>query len=102
MKFRRTFLEKCVALIAGVGLRGVARAAHGDPMRQRLGSSFSVVMLIGRGKSRQESFGSATQQIADILDGESFPVGYLAMDKAGNTGLRVIHPVLNHSKYFLK
>lgn len=69
----------------------------GELMLQTLGS-FVVVELIRQGKTAQEACEAAVQRIVDKLDYESFQVGYLAMDKAGNTGAFAIHKGFNYAE----
>ena len=69
----------------------------GELMLQTLGS-FVVVELIRQGKTAQEACEAAVQRIVDKLDYESFQVGYLAMDKTGNTGAFAIHKGFNYAE----
>lgn len=69
----------------------------GELMLQTLGS-FLVVELIRQGKTAQEACEAAVQRIVDKLDYKSFQVGYLAMDKAGNTGAFAIHKGFNYAE----
>ncbi len=89
--------------IIGAGLyvdndHGAAVATGmGELMLKTLGS-FLVVELIRQGASAQEACEAAIQRIVDKLDYKSFQVGYLAMDKAGNTGAYAIHPGFNYAE----
>ncbi len=69
----------------------------GELMLKTLGS-FLVVELIRQGASAQEACEAAIQRIVDKLDYKSFQVGYLAMDKSGNTGAYAIHPGFNYAE----
>lgn len=69
----------------------------GELMLKTLGS-FVVVELIRQGKTAQEACEAAVQRIVDKLDYKSFQVGYLAMDKAGNTGAFAIHSGFNYAE----
>ncbi len=69
----------------------------GELMLKTLGS-FLVVELIRQGATAQEACEAAIQRIVDKLDYKSFQVGYLAMDKAGNTGAFAIHPGFNYAE----
>lgn len=89
--------------IIGAGLfvdndHGAAVATGmGELMLKTLGS-FLVVELIRQGATAQEACEAAIQRIVDKLDYKSFQVGYLAMDKAGNTGAYAIHPGFNYAE----
>lgn len=69
----------------------------GELMLKTLGS-FLVVELMRQGATAQEACEEAIQRIVDKLDYESFQVGYLAMDVAGNTGAYAIHPGFNYAE----
>lgn len=89
--------------IIGAGLfvdndHGAAVATGmGELMMKTLGS-FLVVELIRQGATAQEACEAAIQRIVDKLDYKSFQVGYLAMDKSGNTGAYAIHPGFNYAE----
>jgi isoaspartyl peptidase/L-asparaginase-like protein (Ntn-hydrolase superfamily) len=69
----------------------------GELMLKTLGS-FLVVELIRQGASAQEACEAAIMRIVEKLDYEAFQVGYLALDKAGNTGAYAIHPGFNYAE----
>lgn len=70
----------------------------GELMLKTLGA-FLVVELIRQGMSAQDACEQAIQRIVDKMpDYKDFQVGYLAMDKAGNTGAFAIHKWFNYAK----
>lgn len=70
----------------------------GELMLKTVGS-FLVVELIRQGKTAQEACELAVQRIVDKMpDYKDFQVGYLAMDKAGNTGAYAIHKWFNYAE----
>ncbi|WP_425392514.1 isoaspartyl peptidase/L-asparaginase family protein [Ekhidna sp.] len=70
----------------------------GELMLKTLGA-FLVVELIRQGMSAQEACEQAIQRIVDKMpDYKDFQVGYLAMDKAGNTGAFAIHKWFNYAE----
>lgn len=90
--------------IIGAGLfvdneHGAAVATGmGELMLKTLGS-FLVVELMRQGKTPQEACEAAIQRIVDKMpDYKDFQVGYLAMDKAGNTGAYAIHKWFNYAE----
>ncbi len=88
--------------IIGAGLYvdnevGAATATGmGELMMKTLGS-FLVVELMRQGATAQEACQEAVMRIVRKLDYKDMQVGYLAIDKAGNTGAYAIHPGFNYA-----
>lgn len=70
----------------------------GELMLKTLGA-FLVVELIRQGKTAQEACELAIARIINKMpDYKDFQVGYLAMDKSGNTGAYAIHKWFNYAE----
>lgn len=88
--------------IIGAGLYvdnevGAATATGmGELMMKTLGS-FLVVELMRQGATAQEACREAVMRIVRKLDYKDMQVGYLAIDKAGNTGAYAIQPGFNYA-----
>ncbi len=88
--------------IIGAGLYvdneiGAATATGmGELMMKTLGA-FLVVELMRQGATAQEACQEAVMRIVRKLDYKDMQVGYLAIDKAGNTGAYAIHPGFNYA-----
>lgn len=88
--------------IIGAGLYvdnevGAATATGmGELMMKTLGS-FLVVELMRQGATAQEACQEAVMRIVRKLDYKEMQVGYLAIDKAGNTGAYAIHPGFDYA-----
>jgi len=88
--------------IIGAGLYvdnevGAATATGmGELMMKTLGS-FLVVELMRQGATAQEACQEAVMRIVRKLDYKEMQVGYLAIDKAGNTGAYAIQPDFNYA-----
>ena len=76
---------------------GAVATGNGELMMKTLGS-FLVVELMKQGAAAQEACEEAIDRIVKKYDYEQMQVGYLALDKAGNTGAYAIQKGFNYAE----
>ncbi len=78
---------------------GAAATGHGEQVMKTLGS-FLVVELMRQGRSPQEACEEAVLRITKLpIDMDTVQIGYIALDKNGNTGAYGLHPGFNYALY---
>ena len=76
---------------------GAASTGMGELVMKTVGS-FLVVELMRNGMSPQQACEAAVHRIAEKIPGyEKFQIGYIAINKAGETGAYCIHPGFNYA-----
>jgi len=76
---------------------GAASTGMGELVMKTVGS-FLVVELMRNGMSPQQACEEAVHRIAEKIPGyEKFQIGYIAINKAGETGAYCIHPGFNYA-----
>lgn len=70
---------------------GAVATGMGEAVLKSLGS-FLIVEFMRQGKSPQEACEATIKRIAGKMDVSEFQVGFLAIDKKGNTGAYSVHP----------
>ncbi|GET29648.1 isoaspartyl peptidase/L-asparaginase family protein [Prolixibacter sp. SD074] len=76
---------------------GAASTGMGELVMKTVGS-FLVVELMRNGSSPQQACEEAVHRIAEKIPGyEKFQIGYIAINKAGETGAYCIHPGFNYA-----
>ena len=78
---------------------GAAATGHGEWVMRTLGS-FLVVELMRNGYTPQKACEEAVMRIVKLKpDFEQVQIGYIAMNKAGETGAYCLHPGFNYALY---
>ncbi len=77
---------------------GATATGMGEAVLKTLGS-FLVVELMRQGRSPQEACEEAVMRIVKKQKYQDFQIGYLAMNKKGETGSYCIHPGFNYAQH---
>lgn len=76
---------------------GAAATGQGELVMKTLGS-FLIVELMRNGASPQQACEEAVMRIVNkIADYEQYQIGYIAIDKSGNTGAYCLHPGFDYA-----